>query len=710
MVLSVELKKKIFNFLTSLPNIHDNDGQKAFIEHAALDEQLQRQIKFPGSAAQFFGLLVPVLVQYGQLKDGRNALVAVLEAAKDRVGRNRRAECDELIQEVRNILKKLNFAEKKGQVGYSPEQEQELIERIASFVDPESQAIALMAIAYHRMTPEILEHLIGTPKENGRTVLLEDLKRFPFIITKEENVVILREDMRQTVLQKYWNIHDPDRTFRQSIAKELLQYYDEQLLTQKGLSDTAQEVYALEALDYAFLADSKNGLIRLSKELDHAKRCRKEAYCQLIIQVVENYHRENPIDFDDNNILLMRLFCEASIGSDFIKGLEEKINAGIEVKLSPLSFFAYQEYLNRYQESTPQPTVSLQETIDKVAQQNSPIRILHLSDLHFRPDDRVSVKLEPLVQDLYDKNEGFGFDTLDYLVISGDLTHYATPEEFTLSHEFITRLEQEFHFQACIIAPGNHDQSWERLWRKGEEIYSWRPERLIDDKLKKSELKRGDGYLVVDNEHYNERFKNFSDFLNSLKKVPYPLPFNRQCCQYFFPDTGIQFITLNSCWEIDELFQDRASIHEEAFAEGLRNARTILQQSGQSNTVLRIAVLHHPPENRREGIKNDECVDQLKKAKVALILHGHVHETKRDAIGYEHKKVHIVGAGSFGAPTASRPESTPRLYNLLEIQRDHRRIRIYTRQLDKPTGAWKGWANWPTSDPLTFVSYYDITL
>jgi len=96
--ISSELNKKIVNFLTSLPGINDRNGQQALINRAGLDKQLQDQIKFPGSTAQFFDLLVPTLVQYGQIEDGRNALESVLEAAKDYVGKNRRAYCDRLIE------------------------------------------------------------------------------------------------------------------------------------------------------------------------------------------------------------------------------------------------------------------------------------------------------------------------------------------------------------------------------------------------------------------------------------------------------------------------------------------------------------------------------------------------------------------------------------------------------------------------------------
>ena len=42
MTLSVALKSKIVNFLESLPNINDSDVRQAFINRAALDEQLYR--------------------------------------------------------------------------------------------------------------------------------------------------------------------------------------------------------------------------------------------------------------------------------------------------------------------------------------------------------------------------------------------------------------------------------------------------------------------------------------------------------------------------------------------------------------------------------------------------------------------------------------------------------------------------------------------
>ncbi len=95
---------KIAKFLTSLPNIDEIDARRALLHSAGLDKQLQDQIDIAGPPAHFFQLLVRTLSDYGTLKDGRNALQAVLESAKNHVGQDRKDYCDTLIQEIDVVL------------------------------------------------------------------------------------------------------------------------------------------------------------------------------------------------------------------------------------------------------------------------------------------------------------------------------------------------------------------------------------------------------------------------------------------------------------------------------------------------------------------------------------------------------------------------------------------------------------------------------
>jgi len=96
----MELHNQIVELLKSLPNIHDNAGRRALI-YTALLEELEDKVVFEGPTEQFFRLLVHTLAQYGTLRDGRSSLEAVLQAAQDRVGQEKKAICASLIQQVR---------------------------------------------------------------------------------------------------------------------------------------------------------------------------------------------------------------------------------------------------------------------------------------------------------------------------------------------------------------------------------------------------------------------------------------------------------------------------------------------------------------------------------------------------------------------------------------------------------------------------------
>ena len=95
--LPLELRQQITEFLTSLTTVQNTTLQQSFIAGAGLDDNLQNQINVGLPAGPFIQLLLSTLISYGTLADGRDALVAVLEAAKFQVGSNRQAECDRLI-------------------------------------------------------------------------------------------------------------------------------------------------------------------------------------------------------------------------------------------------------------------------------------------------------------------------------------------------------------------------------------------------------------------------------------------------------------------------------------------------------------------------------------------------------------------------------------------------------------------------------------
>jgi small GTP-binding protein len=347
----------------------------------------------------------------------------------------------------------------------------------------------------------------------------------------------------------------------------------------------------------------------------------------------------------------------------------------------------------------------------------APLRILHLSDLHVRADTDVEGLLQPLIADLGDQEEGLHLRGLDYLVISGDLTERALPREFEQARSFVSRLIERMGLtaQRCIIVPGNHDLSWDE-----EQLYDFRMKRQVKPEQLRlgSYVEKDDWLLLRNEERYALRFQNFSRFFyHPLMQQEYPLRFQEQGLVSTFPDSGLQFLAFNSAWEIDEHFPHRSSVNEGAISRALLRADEQLEQARSSDTLppgqslLRIAIWHHPVTGN-EMMADVSFAERLRQADVRLCLHGHVHEERAELMHplSPNRKMHVMGAGSFGAPAHDRPESTPRLYNVLEIARTRDRVRVHTRCRRKQGGAWEGWAVWPGASASERRTYYEIAV
>lgn len=100
---AAELRQQIVEFLLTLPNLHNSEMQQALIFSASLDPQLESQIQANGlPPGQFVSGLVSTLLRYGKLHDGRAAIEAILQAAKQYVSQEKQAHCDWLIQALQS--------------------------------------------------------------------------------------------------------------------------------------------------------------------------------------------------------------------------------------------------------------------------------------------------------------------------------------------------------------------------------------------------------------------------------------------------------------------------------------------------------------------------------------------------------------------------------------------------------------------------------
>ncbi len=343
------------------------------------------------------------------------------------------------------------------------------------------------------------------------------------------------------------------------------------------------------------------------------------------------------------------------------------------------------------------------------------IRLLHLSDLHFNDGTQPKSKLQWLLQDI---RKDLGFDTVEYLVISGDMSDKGSEQGFEKAREFVSLLNEELGVSAerCIFVPGNHDV---QTLKQAYDLHLSEAQARLAEPDESQWHREGNVILVPNRQEYPQRLRKFSEaFFHKIIQNPYPLEYARQGIAYSFPKKGIQFLTLNSCWQVDHFHRKRSGVHPEAVARVIEEADQADRQETNAarrgemkKNRLRIGVWHHPIQHLK-GMRNTDLIENLQKAGVRICLHGDAHEINREVFKYwRAKKMYVIGAGSFGSPAKNRPESMPCLYNLLEVKYDLSSVRVHTRRQLKPDGPWEGWYEWEDPDDKEKrIPYYDISI
>jgi len=163
--------------------------------------------------------------------------------------------------------------------------ETSLIERIAFMKRPEDMAVTYMAFAYRRMTPDIFGYLTDISIEKSKEILLEKLKPLSFIKYKEEDTVLLHDEMRDLVVRYWWKKQDARQIIRKDIAENLVEYYNKLLSAE--LSETEQAVYYAEKLYYQLYTDLEKGFDFFVSQFDESLQEYRIYFCDLLIQEIQ---------------------------------------------------------------------------------------------------------------------------------------------------------------------------------------------------------------------------------------------------------------------------------------------------------------------------------------------------------------------------------------------------------------------------------------
>jgi TIR- and PNP-associating SLOG family/Calcineurin-like phosphoesterase/CHAT domain len=385
--------------------------------------------------------------------------------------------------------------------------------------------------------------------------------------------------------------------------------------------------------------------------------------------------------------------------------------------LGPSSGGDHPQSLPHHDRSHAQTQKELQATVEKRTQQevkafrqdhqqymadsDNCIRILHLSDIHLGTVEQANRYFSQLATDL---TQNLNIKQLNYLVISGDIANRSTEEEYDAAFNLVDKLVKRYGLDPnrVVIVPGNHDLNWDL----SEAAYPFVAKRKLPNPLPEGRyIEAGSaGALICDEAEYQQRFTYFSDrFYKKVYGKPYPLEYDQQAILHPCPQDKILFLALNSCWEIDHHYRDRAGIHPNAIANAVDQ---ILSEN--YDDWLKIAVWHHPV-NGSESMKNPAFLEQLAVHGFQLGIHGHIHEAKDENFQYDTKRgLRIIAAGTFGAPTHEQVTGIPLQYNLLTLDPETGELTVETRKKEKADGAWSADARW--GDKNNPIPRYPIQL
>jgi len=273
--------------------------------------------------------------------------------------------------------------------------------------------------------------------------------------------------------------------------------------------------------------------------------------------------------------------------------------------------------------------------VNKNLQLNSNvIRILHLSDFHFKSNNQIEIFNQKIVtssmiekiKEINESNE-----LIQLVLITGDLAFSGKKNEYKIAFRFLNKIKNtlKLDLKCFFIVPGNHDVL--------------RSKAKVRELKKQTLFKQQDDVnsLLIDDEFKDtiyEKFQNFYSFLNEFKgrKI-----YNKDnfCVveKISYNKSTINLLCLNSA-----IFCGYSGDENKKLALGLFQIQTVLDNI-DNKSILNIALMHH----HYSYFSDVELVNINKLLKISdLILLGHSHYPNNVYQLDSNGETHIISAGS----------------------------------------------------------------
>lgn len=300
-------------------------------------------------------------------------------------------------------------------------------------------------------------------------------------------------------------------------------------------------------------------------------------------------------------------------------------------------------------------------------------RLVWLSDLHFSLDHhafalqrQVDEARLPLA-DRLDAELKRDDTSPGAILITGDLTWKATPEEFDLCAKFIEDLRSRWSLKPdqIVVCPGNHDLAFtDKPWDKAATV-EYSPD------------------------HARRAYSDFHERIFGCRPPEYLATGRR----FLAKGRYIEIVGLNSSTlrQQPNVFQGQGYLGEEQLAQV---AAEMGWEESKGEQPLRIALLHHQISSvvpRTHPVYEEaftpiwdlvEFEDWLARHRIRLVLHGHMHahghrgHTVSRPDGRSAHSYDVVGLGSAGVTHEHIPEHRSNMFGYVDVEADSLTVKL----------------------------------
>lgn len=303
---------------------------------------------------------------------------------------------------------------------------------------------------------------------------------------------------------------------------------------------------------------------------------------------------------------------------------------------------------------------------------NDPIRILHISDLHYGGFDEEKAKLE--AQRTADKIiEYWDEKGPTFIVLSGDIAEHGLPIEYNEAKDWLEHFINCFNFpplptKRLFIVPGNHDVCLP---------FSCSPRvKVVKDENQKLKLELNEPQNTQKN-LINYSYRPFEDFYSKVCECPLIKHdaskdgHSSIWIETSFRHLGVVFYGINTAQPPSTQGLPNRKVNPNDLANIDKRLSIIGRAEEEENKPVIIGVSHHCPISAHEdrSVVNPDEFEKFFSGRnhTSLFLHGHIHSPMINPHSPGGYRLIRICSSTFSKEAKDRPQNSLRGFVLIDL-------------------------------------------